>query len=155
MSARKATKEDELAVIFRFFNEIGIIQQLSSTLLNRRLPEGLHVSHFSVLNHLSRRPDGCTPLQLAESFQVSKGTMTHTIGVLDKRGFIRVEPHEIDRRSKIVHITEAGIEFVHRSIASLGPSMARFSTMIDASVIRDMLPELETIRMVLDENRDI
>ena len=48
------------APIFEFFNEIGIISQLSSALFSRTLPDGLHVSHFSILNHMVRLGDGRT-----------------------------------------------------------------------------------------------
>ncbi|MGI9355736.1 MAG: MarR family winged helix-turn-helix transcriptional regulator [Rhizobiaceae bacterium] len=150
-----ARKPDEAEIIFRFFNEIGIIQQLSSTLFNRRLPDGLHVSHFSVLNHLSKRDFGETPLQLADAFQVSKGTMTHTLGVLTNRGFIQLEPHETDGRSKIVSLTDKGRTFRQQAIARLGPGMAKLGALMDVEMLWDMLPELETIRVILDENRDI
>ncbi|MDD9908998.1 MAG: MarR family transcriptional regulator [Ahrensia sp.] len=155
MSGGDDISADERALIFSFFNEIGIIQQLSSTMLNRRLPDGLHVSHFGVLNHLSRRPNGETPLQLASAFQVTKGTMTHTVNVLHERGLIVLRPHRTDRRSKVVTITRLGVDFVHQAIASLGPSMARLSTMIDTERLAEILPELETIRILLDDNRDI
>jgi len=150
-----ARKPDEGEIIFRFFSEVGIIGQLSSTLFNRRLPDGLHVSHFSVLSHLSRRDFGETPLQLADAFQVSKGTMSHTLGVLVKRGFVRLQPHETDGRSKIVSLTDEGRDFQQQAIASLSPGMAKLAKLVDVDVLRDMLPELETIRVILDENRDI
>lgn len=37
------------AAVFAFFNEVGIIQQLSRALFEARLPDGLTVPHFSVL----------------------------------------------------------------------------------------------------------
>ena len=67
---------------FELLNEIGIIQQLAVTEFNRRLPEGLHVSHFSVINHLCRLGDGRTPLEIARAFQVTKPTMTNTLAKL-------------------------------------------------------------------------
>ena len=73
---------EHVKLVFQFFNEVGIIQQLSATLFNKRLPEGLHVSHFSVLNHMVRLGDGKTPLALANAFQVTKATMTHTLSTL-------------------------------------------------------------------------
>ena len=47
---------------FRLFNEIGIIGQLSRTLLEARLPPGFVMAQFSVLNHLVRVGDGRLPL---------------------------------------------------------------------------------------------
>lgn len=141
--------------IFQFFNEVGIIQQLGTALFNKRLPDGLHVSHFSVLNHMIRLGDGKTPLSLTNAFQVTKGTMTHTLTALAKRNLIRLAPHESDGRSKVVFLTEEGRRFHKEAIESLVPAMRALDDKIDWARIVDMLPELEKIRKVLDENRDI
>ena len=63
-------KDKAGAQIFGFFNEIGIVSQLSSALFMRLLPGGLHLSHFIVLNHLTRLGDGRTPLQIAAALPV-------------------------------------------------------------------------------------
>ncbi len=57
-----------------------------------RLPKGMLVSHFSVLNHLIRMADGRTPLELARAFQVAKTIVTHTLTTLEKHGLIEVRP---------------------------------------------------------------
>lgn len=141
-------------LVFRFFNEIGIINQLSSTLLNRLLPDGLHVSHFSVLNHMVRLGDGDTPLKLASAFQVSKATMTHTLTTLNKRGLIRLAPHETDGRSKVVFLTDQGRAFQAKAIESLFPKVAELQDQLNLKSIEQMLPELERIRILLDEDRN-
>ncbi len=146
---------EETLRVFRFFNEVGIIQQLSAALFNRRLPDGLHVSHFSILNHMMRLGDGETPAKLASAFQVTKPTMTHTLATLSKRGFIRLAPHESDGRSKLVFLTAAGREFHLQSITELAPAIEKLREQLDLDAINSMLPELERIRTVLDENRDI
>ncbi len=148
-------QQDALKTAFRFFNEVGIIQQLSQALFNRRLPDGVHVSHFSVLNHMVRLGDGETPLQLASAFQVSKGTMTHTLSTLSKRGFVRLAPHETDGRSKVVFITDEGRAFQQHAIQSLGPAVAALSGKLDLYQMAEMIPHLEEIRKVLDDNRDV
>jgi len=149
------TKQDKAGLVFQLFNEIGIINQLSSTLFNKRLPDGLHVSHFSVLNHLVRLGDGRTPLSLAEAFQVTKGTMTHTLSTLSKRDFIRLAPHETDGRSKLVFITEKGRAFQQEAIQNLAPSIGKLRDLIDIDEVIVMLPKLAKLRAVLDDNRDI
>lgn len=141
-------------MIFRFFNEVGIINQLSTTLLNNRLPEGVHVSHFSVLNHCVRLGDGKTPLTLAKAFQVSKGTMTHTLSELSRRGFLRLTPNARDGRSKLVFLTDEGRAFQKRAIESVVQVMDELEDRIDVEAIARMLPDLERLRSVLDENRD-
>ncbi len=82
------TPDDRTPLYFRLFNEIGIIDQLATTFLESRLPEGLLAPHFTVLNHLVRVKDGRTPLELAMAFQVPKTTMTHQLGVLERRGLV-------------------------------------------------------------------
>jgi DNA-binding MarR family transcriptional regulator len=71
--------------IFRLFNEIGIIEQLSRALFEARLPKGVTRPHFSVLNHLMRVADGRTPLELARAFQVPKTTLSHTLAAGEAR----------------------------------------------------------------------
>ena len=121
---------DDPRLYFEFFNEIGIIEQLSRTLFEGRLPRGVLVSHFSILNHLIRGADGRTPLELARAFQVPKTTMSHSLGLLTGRGWVEMRPNPSDARSKCVWITEAGRRFreeaidswFRRSKASPGPS---------------------------------
>jgi DNA-binding MarR family transcriptional regulator len=115
------------ASYFALFNEIAIIAQLSGSLLERRLPDGFLVSHFAVLNHLTRLGDGRTPLQIARAFQVPKTTMTHTLQGLEKAGLIAFAPNPRDGRSKCVTLTDAGRGFHEASINALGPDIARIA----------------------------
>jgi len=147
--------DDQQKLVFQFFIEVGIIHQLSVAMFNKRLPEGLHVSHFSVLNHLVRLGDGEMPQTLAKAFQLSKGTMTHTLAALSKRGFIRLEPNEKDGRSKLVFVTDLGRAFRHRAMENLGPMMSQLETRLDFTQIAKMQSELAGVRAVLDDNRDI
>jgi DNA-binding MarR family transcriptional regulator len=87
---------------FRLFNEIGIIGQLSRSLLEARLPPGFVAAQFSVLNHLVRLGDGKTPLALAQAFQVPKNSMTHSLTVLEREGLIEFRKNPQDGRSKLV-----------------------------------------------------
>ena len=112
------------APIFEFFNEIGIISQLSSALFSRTMPHGVHVAHFSILNHMVRLGDGRTPVQLASAFQLTKATMTHSLGVLEKAGFVRIEPNPQDGRSKLVHLTAEGRAFREEAIQSVRPGLS-------------------------------
>lgn len=147
-------ERDGQNLTFQFFTEVAIIQQLSSTAFNRRLPDGLHVSHFAILNHFVRLGDGKTPLSISEAFQVTKGTMTNTLGVLSKRGLISIEPHPKDRRSKLVYLTDAGREFHADAVKSLTPLFEMLASKIDLETTARMLPDLQAIRETLDHNRD-
>ncbi len=141
--------------LFQFFNEVGIINQLGSALFQSRLPDGLHISHFSVLNHLVRLGDGRTPLAIASAFQVPKTTMTHTLAMLEKRGLIRMAPHEADGRSKIVFLTDAGRTMQRDAIATMDAPIQQMAQDLGAETVTDLLPALERIRVYLDENRGL
>lgn len=146
-------KDNTTNEVFAFFNEIGIISQLAETLFNRSLPDGLSVAHFSILNHMVRLGDGCTPLELASAFQVTKATMSHSIDVLLRRGFVRVEKHPDDGRSKLVFLTEPGRAFRDRAIEKANAALAGLVGELDRETLSDMLPRLRTIREILDRNR--
>ena len=145
----------DVPALFAVFNEIGIIAQLSSALLNRRLPDGLHTSHFGILSHLSKRDFDETPVMLADAFQVTKGTMTHSLAVLEKRGLIDIRPNPKDGRSKIVKITQAGRDLVVAGRAALAPTIAALAQLTDTKRYEALLPDLIQLREILDDNRDI
>lgn len=147
--------EDKGKLAFLFFNEIGIINQLASALFNKKLPDGLHVSHFSVLNHMMRMGDGRTPATLASAMQVTKATMTHTLSALAKRDLIVIEPHASDGRSKVVRLTPAGRTFHAEAIGSLFPAIAALDEAVDWESLENLIPELQRVRAILDNNRDL
>ena len=147
--------EKQRRTAFAFFNEVGIINQLATSAFNKRLPDGLHISHFSVLNHLVRLGDGKTPLSLANAFQVTKGTMTHTLTTLRTRGFVRFASHETDGRSKLVYLTDKGRAFREQAIVSLDSAFQALDDVLDIRDLETMLPQLTELRRVLDEKRDI
>ena len=139
---------------FRFFNEVGIIEQLSRARLEAQLPDGMIAPHFAVLNHLIRVKDGQTPLVLARAFQVPKTTMTHTLSVLEKRGLVETRPNPKDARSKQVWLTEAGRSVRNQAILDLGADFAELAAAIPPDRVQSILPLLEEIRIYLDEARN-
>ncbi|MEL6204099.1 MAG: MarR family transcriptional regulator [Pseudomonadota bacterium] len=146
--------DDRTALFFELFNEIGILNQLAVTLFEAHLPDGMLISHFSVLNHLVRVSDGQTPLVLARAFQVPKTTMTHTLSGLEKAGLVETRPNPKDGRSKCVWLTEAGRRFRSDAIAALGPDVADLSAQFPADRVTAALPHLTALRKILDARRD-
>ena len=146
--------EDAMPDYFRLFNEIGIIGQLSRTLLEARLPPGFVVAQFSVLNHLVRVGDGRTPLAIAQAFQVPKNSMTHSLTVLEREGLIVLRPNPQDGRSKLVFLTDKGRTFRDDVIAAFAPDVARIARAFPPDSVARLLPDLETLRRVLDADRD-
>ncbi|WP_224826706.1 MarR family winged helix-turn-helix transcriptional regulator [Cognatishimia sp. MH4019] len=139
---------------FALFNEIAIIEQLSRAMFEARLPKGLMVSHFSVLNHLVRVGDGATPLKLARAFQQPKTTMTHTLAGLERHGYVRMEPNPKDKRSKQVFITKEGRVFREDAIGLLAPDVARIAAIFPPAQAEALLPGLQALREEMDGLRD-
>lgn len=139
---------------FRLFNEIGILEQLSRAAFEARLPKGMLVSHFSVLNHLIRVRDGRTPLEISTAFQVPKTTLTHTLAGLEKAKLIEMRPNPDDARSKQVWITEAGRKFREQAIQSMAGDLAGLETEFSLERVQKILPELEALRIIMDRRRD-
>ena len=139
---------------FRFFKEVGIIDQLARALLEAHLPPPYIAPHFTVLNHLVRVRDGRTPLELATAFQVPKTSMTHTLAGLERGGLVEMRPNPEDGRSKRVWLTDDGRAFRQRIIASLRAVVTRLSDRLDPAKVIRLIEPLAEIRRVLDDDRD-
>ncbi len=140
--------------LFVFFNEIGIINQLATTQLERALPDGLKVSHFGVLSHLVRLGGDKTPAFLANAFQVTKGAMTNTLGKLEARGLIRIRINPEDGRSKLVTITAKGQRVREAAIKSVAPLFAVLVQQLPMAKIEKTIPTLQEVRAIMDEARN-
>ena len=146
-------RDADLPLYFRLFNEIGIIDQLGRARFEARLPQGVTVPHFTVLNHLIRVQDGRTPLELARAFQVPKTTVSHWLAGLEARDLVILKPNPGDGRSKQVWLTEAGRDFRNKAIADIAPDLARMEHVIQPDEVADLVSRLERLRIWLDANR--
>ena len=139
--------------LFDFFNEIGIIAQLSSNLFARSLPDGLTQSQFSVLNWFVRVDTEATPKRLATAFQVTPGAMTNTLKKLADKGLVRIEPDTRSGRQKRVSMTPAGRAMRTRAIAATAPLFEEFATRFPPQSLQQALTDLRAVRAYLDERR--
>lgn len=146
--------DTDTQLFFRFFTEVGIINQLSRAMIEARLPADLTATHFGLMSHLVRRPEGETPLQLANAFQLPKTTITHMIKVLQRHGMVDVVPNAADGRSKLVVATPAAGGFLAEKIQEMQPDLAGAIKEIGIGPFEAVLPELEEIRIYLDAARD-
>ncbi len=146
-------KDDTSAEIIGFFTEIGIINQLSTAILAKSLPDGVHPSHFAILNHLSRMGDGKSPLRIASAMQVTKNTMTHSLRVLTDRGYITVAPNPEDGRGKLVYLTDAGREFRDQALRRVSDALDHVVGPDQLAIMRRIGDDLADMRKHLDENR--
>jgi len=150
----KSKTEPDLQNAYRFFNEIGIIAQLSSNQMQRTLPHSLTLSQFSVLNWFVRVDAQASPGRLARAFQVTKGAMTNTLRKLSDKGFVSVEEDPDSGRRKIVRLTEAGADAREAAVAATYPLLESFLERFDKHQIADLLPLLADIRSHLDDQRE-
>ncbi|MEL6412434.1 MAG: MarR family transcriptional regulator [Pseudomonadota bacterium] len=141
------------AEVFGFFTEIGIINQLSTAILAKSLPEGVHPSHFSILNHLVRMGDGKPPVRIASAMQVTKNTMTHSLKVLQDRGYIMVAPDPADGRGKLVYLTDSGRRFREQAIVNVSEAFGHIIGPDQLGIMRRIGGDLLQMRKYLDENR--
>lgn len=142
------------AVEFAVLNEIGIISQLSSAAFEARLPGGMRLAHFRVLNHFVRLGGERSMVSLANAFQVTKGAMTNTIGRLLERDYVTVRADPRDARAKLVSITPAGVAAREAALATIGTEMVRLRAAFPPGVWAAALPFLRDLRAWLDTDRD-
>ncbi|MGI9415071.1 MAG: MarR family winged helix-turn-helix transcriptional regulator [Hyphomicrobiales bacterium] len=142
-------------LLFRFFNEIGIIEQLARARFERGLPHGLTLSQFKVLNHFARLGGEKSPLSLARAFQVTNGAVTNAVQKLEAKGFVETRPDPDDGRGKLVRLTDAGRAARDDAIATLRPVFPLLHSAFSDAEFAAVLPFLERLRKFLDDNRDM
>ncbi|MBL0373170.1 MarR family transcriptional regulator [Rhizobium sp. KVB221] len=147
-------KADDVETLFRYFTEIAITAQLSGRLFEKVMPDGMTMAQFGILNHLSRVGNGQTPVEIARAMQVTKGTMTSTLGTLERAGFIETRPDARDGRSKRIEISSAGREAVRAAIAAVEPEVAFLARQVNIDDVDASLPIVEKLRKLLDERRN-
>ncbi len=139
--------------LFRFFNEIGIIAQLSQRLFENVLPQGMTLAQFVVLNHFVRLGGERSPAALANAFQVTRATMTSTLQRLEGKEFVEIRPDPSDGRAKRVALTEKGREMRDLCIRSLAPEIERIAEKAQGHAIDALIPPLTGVRQMLDVDR--
>ena len=142
-------------LIFTLFNEIGIIQQLSTARFSRVLAPDLNPSEFGVLNHFVRLGDGKTPTYLAKAFQMTKPSMTAILAKLERKGYVEIAASEQDRRQKIVTLTEAGRAARGKGLEAMAPLADIVLKSQDISDLEAILPTLQALREFLDQERNV
>lgn len=147
------TPNDSLT--FEVFNEIGIIQQLTSAAFAAVLPKGMTIAQFGILNHFVRLGhDSCSPAHLASAFQVTRPTMTSTLSRLEKSGLVAIKPDPDDGRGKLVALTEAGRQMREECLQRLSGPIAEAQTVLSQETLAELRPLLKEVRERLDKLRD-
>jgi DNA-binding MarR family transcriptional regulator len=145
---------NDMEALFGFFNEIGILSQLSGNAFEKAMPEGMTLAQFSVLNHLSRVGDGWPPQRIARAMQVTKGAMTGTLKHLEGKGLVVITPDATDGRAKRVDITNEGRVMRDACIGTMAPMMQALLQEFPAGDIAKTVPVLAAVRAWLDQRRN-
>lgn len=153
MAAKSKPVRGDSAIAFEFLNQISIISQLATTVMERQLPLGLTLSQFSVLNWFTRVDQQANPGRLARAFEVTGGAMTNTLRKLEGKGLVRIVPDPASGRQKIVTITGAGRRARERAVRCVGADLEGLIGVLPAKEIRTALPVLEATRRYLDGSR--
>lgn len=135
------------------FAEIGVIDQLATTVIDRHLPPGLTSAQFSVLNHLATHGREETPSSLMDVFMVTKGAMTHILQRLESRGLVSVKTDPADARRKRVTITPDGLDVHAAAVGGLKPMMEALRSAFTDEEFAGVLPFLNALRDWLQETR--
>lgn len=152
MTRPKTTSDADL--LFRVFNEVGIIAQLSSTAFERVMPDGMTLAQFTILNHFVRLGGRRRPSDLARVFQVTRATMTSTLQRLEPKGLVSIIADESDGRGRLVEITDAGRAIHADCLSRLAPVLDSLLDAIGSAPFAAALAPLTEIREKLDRMRD-
>jgi DNA-binding MarR family transcriptional regulator len=140
--------------LFMFFLEISIIDQLVGTMFERVLPGGITRAQFGVLNHFVRLGiEQKAPHELATIFQVTRGTMTSTLGRMQRNGLISIGPDPADGRGKQVRLTEHGKQMREQCIAAIQPMISQIAPKLPVNRMPAALMVLQEVRRILDDHR--
>ena len=149
MNESKARDRPDIRVL----TEIGIIDQLAMSQLERTLPANLSAAGFGLLTHFALRGGEQSPARLAAAFQVTKGAMTNTVQRLEAAGLIAVRADAVDGRKKQVSITPMGLQAHEQALDGLRPYTNALRAAIPAAEFEAALPFLARLRGWLDDNR--
>ena len=130
-----------------------MVEQLARAMIDKSLPGGMQISHFSVLNLLAHLSEERTPAQLAEAFHVTRGAMSNTLARLEWAGHIHIRPDWDDARRKFVAISPAGRAARDAALAAFMPRIADVVRDVGAERVRAALPVLRMLRKQLEETQ--
>jgi DNA-binding MarR family transcriptional regulator len=109
-------------------------------------PAGLGVNQFSILARLSLV--GPSMIQdLAQLLVMDRSTLGHLLRPLEKRGLVKLEVSEQDRRARMVTLTQAGKAAVAKARPRWAAAQRRFESTFgkDAALeLRNVLKEIAT-----------
>lgn len=117
LTPEAASRADEL---------IAATRRLERELATRLAPLGLTVDAWRVLRLVAAEP-GRTMSELTESVVVPPATTTRLVDALVAAALVHRKPAAEDRRSVVVHPTNAGRDLLARADSAAAAAIAEFS----------------------------
>lgn len=146
--------KEQSSAVFRFFTEIGILDQLATAELTRALSPDMNPSEFRVLTHFIRLGHAVTPTYLAKAFQMAKPSMTAILAKLERKGFVSIRLGAKDRRCKFVSLTGAGRAAHGQALSRVAPLFAARLAGFDIAKLDAIQPLLCELRAHMDAARN-
>ncbi|MGV6840351.1 MAG: MarR family winged helix-turn-helix transcriptional regulator [Planktomarina sp.] len=143
--------ENREALSVSLFSEILALEHLIRAKIDKALPKGTELSHFSVLNHLAHVDDERQPAQLAQALNLTRGAMSNTLSKLEAAGHVHIRPDWNDARRKLVSISPAGRLALETALAKVAPLLMDLSSELAMNDLRSTIPVLRSLRQRLSE----
>ncbi|MCR9136468.1 MAG: MarR family winged helix-turn-helix transcriptional regulator [Alphaproteobacteria bacterium] len=153
--ADQETAVADAGIEFRIMNWIGIVNQLSATRANQLLENGpVPFAQFKILLHFRVQDyKSHTVTEVAHAFQQPQPGTTKTIQKLEKKGFLRSEPHPDDRRARLFSITPLGRSALGTAKQLFDPLTEELFEGWQAEELNTFFAMLNRLKRHLDENR--
>ena len=144
----------EVEETLRLLSYMNVIQNHVSAQFVRVVPHRLSMAQFSILHYFSSRRDACETIQgLAHMFGLSKASVGESVEKLAKKKFVSVRVNEEDKRSKLVSITEKGLEAYGDALAALRPLLKDMRDGVGEETFQQAGEPLLPLRDWLRENK--
>lgn len=145
-ASRAAPSRHDDPPAFALMTEISIIAQLAQHAAARLVAPELNMPQFIVLNHLVRRGQDSSLVDLASAMQLTKGAMSNTVARLHGKCFVAVESDPADGRGKRVRITLQGRAARDLAVARLGRGLAGLEPLLPRAELEGTLKALGKLR---------
>lgn len=109
-------------------------------------PVGLGLNQYAILSKLERFGPR-TICDLAKLLVMDRSTLGHLVRPLERRGLVRLDAPEQDRRSRIIALTAAGTDLVAQARPLWAKAERRFEQAFGAASARGLRTVLKQVAM--------
>ena len=132
------------------FHDIEMLSRHLRRLMRQSVAEtGLQMVQFEILDYLAHAPEmAATPARVTEWLGQTKGTVSQTISLLTRRGYLRKVSDSRDGRLTRLYLTDRGHEVVYDVNARIDRVLSRIENTSGAyqkifnSILRDILSQM-------------